>query len=127
PASALEPLVLAPRVRDYSPTMLDELLAGGEVIWSGRGRAGSRDGWVSLHPADSAGATLPLDRPQPEGPVHLAVVDSLRGGALFFRDIVARVKEATAPTDTITEAVVRDALWDLVWDGVVTNDTLAPL
>src|SRR5699024_3618601 len=29
PASALEPLILAPRVRDYSPTMLDELLAGG--------------------------------------------------------------------------------------------------
>ncbi|EFV91404.1 DEAD/DEAH box helicase, partial [Dietzia cinnamea P4] len=99
PASALEPLILAPRVRDYSPAMLDELLAGGEVVWSGRGRAGSRDGWVSLHPADSAGATLPLERPQPEGPVHLAVVDSLRGGALFFRDIVARVKEAAAPID----------------------------
>ncbi|PAY24125.1 ATP-dependent helicase [Dietzia natronolimnaea] len=140
PASALEPLILAPRVRDYSPAMLDELLAGGEVVWSGRGRAGSRDGWVSLHPADSAGATLPLERPQPEGPVHLAVVDSLRGGALFFRDIVARVKEAAAPIDAapadaaptdaapvITEAAVRDALWDLVWDGVVTNDTLAPL
>lgn len=147
PASALEPLILAPRVRDYSPTMLDELLAGGEVIWSGRGRAGSRDGWVSLHPADSAGATLPLDRPQPEGPVHLAVVESLRGGALFFRDIVAKVKDAAAPaptdpaptdpantdpatTDpvlTITEAAVRDALWDLVWDGAVTNDTFAPL
>ncbi|KAA0919156.1 ATP-dependent helicase [Dietzia sp. ANT_WB102] len=143
PASAVEPLILAPRVADYSPAMLDELLAGGEVIWSGRGRAGSRDGWISLHPADSAGATLPLERPQPEGPVQLAVVDSLRGGALFFRDIVARVKVATAPTDAaatappdaappdaapiITEAAVRDALWDLVWDGVVTNDTLAPL
>ena len=140
PASALEPLILAPRVGDYSPAMLDELLSGGEVIWSGRGRAGSRDGWVSLHPADSAGATLPLERPAPEGPVHVAVVDSLRGGALFFRDIVARVKEAAAPagsvsTDTVpatpaptvTEAVARDALWDLVWDGVVTNDTLAPL
>lgn len=133
PASALEPLVLAPRVSDYSPAMLDELLAGGEVIWSGRGRAGARDGWVSLHPADSAGATLPLERPQPEGPVHLAVVDSLRGGALFFRDIVAAVKNALtdpAPSDpapAVTEAAVRDALWDLVWDGVVTNDTLAPL
>lgn len=33
PASALEPLVLAPRVRDYSPAMLDELLATGEVTW----------------------------------------------------------------------------------------------
>ncbi|MCT2120605.1 ATP-dependent helicase [Dietzia cinnamea] len=141
PASALEPLVLAPRVSDYSPAMLDELLAGGEVIWSGRGRAGSRDGWISLHPVDSAGATLPLGRPQPEGPVHLAVVDSLRGGALFFRDIVTTVRSAlTAPTDpvptgpvstdaapAVTEAAVRDALWDLVWDGVVTNDTLAPL
>ena len=138
PASALEPLVLAPRVRDYSPAMLDELLAGGEVIWSGRGRAGSRDGWVSLHPADTAGATLPLDRLQPEGPVHLAVIESLRGGALFFRDVVARVKEPAAgesPAVTgapvteapITEAAVRDALWDLVWDGLVTNDTLAPL
>ncbi|MFN7244229.1 MAG: hypothetical protein ACK4M5_13450, partial [Dietzia cercidiphylli] len=86
-------------------------------------------------------------RPLPEGPVHLAVAESLRGGALFFRDVVAAVKEAaqestgdtpevagpaptgpavTGPAPTgpaITEAVVRDALWDLVWDGVVTNDT----
>ena len=153
PASALEPLVLAPRVADYSPAMLDELLSGGEVVWAGRGRAGSRDGWVSLHPADSAGVTLPLERPQPSGAVHLAVVDSLRGGALFFRDVVAAVKDAAAtgadssaadsgdpagPADpaepsvsslpsAITESAVRDALWDLVWDGVVTNDTLSPL
>ena len=37
PASAIESLVLAPRVRDYSPAMLDELLASGEVMWSGAG------------------------------------------------------------------------------------------
>ena len=37
PASAVEPLVLGQRVRDYSPAMLDELLATGEVIWSGAG------------------------------------------------------------------------------------------
>ncbi|MGX1858189.1 ATP-dependent helicase [Dietzia sp. NPDC055340] len=151
PASALEPLILARRVRDYSPAMLDELLAGGEIIWCGRGRAGTRDGWVSLHPTDTAGVTLPLDRPQPEGAVHLAVVDALQGGALFFRDVVAAVKNPAAPsagapneesgaavtegpaidgaaTDVaVTEGAVRDALWDLVWDGVVTNDTLAPL
>jgi len=131
PASALEPLVLAPRVRDYSPAMLDELLAGGEVLWSGRGRAGARDGWISLHPAETAGATLPLDRPEPEGPVHRAVVESLGGGALFFRDVAAAVREAVggegADTEPVTEAAVRDVLWDLVWDGVVTNDTLAPV
>ena len=148
PASALEPLILAPRVRDYSPAMLDELLAGGEVIWCGRGRAGARDGRISLHPTDTAGVTLPLERPEPSGPVHRAVVDVLQGGALFFRDIVARVKDAaaaevddaaasagageesaekSAEAVAVTEGAVRDALWELVWDGVVTNDTLAPL
>ena len=158
PASALEPLILAPRVRGYSPAMLDELLAGGEVIWCGLGRAGARDGWVSLHPTDTAGVTLPLERPRPEGAIHLAVVDALQGGALFFRDIVARVKEVGARTGdagnprdsgkpetepeagaraadvtqqvgavTVTEGAVRDALWELVWDGVVSNDTFAPL
>ena len=38
PASALEPLVLGQRVRDYQPAMLDELLASGEVAWSGSRR-----------------------------------------------------------------------------------------
>lgn len=39
PASAIEPLVLAPRIRDYSPAMLDELLASGDVTWSAPGRS----------------------------------------------------------------------------------------
>ena len=34
PASALEPLVLAARVRDYEPSMLDELTASGKVRWA---------------------------------------------------------------------------------------------
>ncbi|MBW0014169.1 MAG: DEAD/DEAH box helicase, partial [Mycobacterium sp.] len=54
PASAIEPLVLAPRIRDYSPAMLDELLASGEVIWSGAGAISRSDGWVALHPSESA-------------------------------------------------------------------------
>ncbi|MDQ1525844.1 MAG: ATP-dependent helicase Lhr and Lhr-like helicase, partial [Microbacteriaceae bacterium] len=37
PASAWETLVLPSRVRDYSPVMLDELTASGEVVWSGQG------------------------------------------------------------------------------------------
>ena len=48
PASALEPLVLAPRVRDYSPALLDELLATGEVTWSGAGSISGSDGWIAL-------------------------------------------------------------------------------
>ena len=59
PASALEPLVLASRVRDYEPSYLDELTASGEVIWAGHAALPGADGWVSLHLADQAPLTLP--------------------------------------------------------------------
>ncbi|MFJ9368261.1 ATP-dependent helicase [Nocardia sp. NPDC101769] len=59
PASAWESLILPQRVRDYSPAMLDELMATGEVIWSGHGSITAKDGWIALHPAEQAGLTLP--------------------------------------------------------------------
>lgn len=59
PASAWESLILPMRVRDYSPAMLDELMATGEVIWSGHGAITARDGWIALHLADQAPFTLP--------------------------------------------------------------------
>src|SRR6185312_566830 len=37
PASAVETLVLPGRVAGYEPSMLDELMAAGEVLWSGHG------------------------------------------------------------------------------------------
>ena len=58
PASAVEPLVFGHAVRDYQPAMLDELLASGEVTWSGVGQIGSSDGWIAFHPADTAPLTL---------------------------------------------------------------------
>nr|WP_216900253.1 DEAD/DEAH box helicase [Nocardia alni] len=60
PASAWETLILPTRVRDYSPAMLDELMATGEIIWSGHGSITAKDGWIALHLADQAGVTLPL-------------------------------------------------------------------
>ncbi|MFE2958935.1 ATP-dependent helicase [Nocardia tengchongensis] len=59
PASAWESLILPLRVRDYSPAMLDELMATGEVIWSGHGAITAKDGWIALHPAEQAALTLP--------------------------------------------------------------------
>ncbi|MFI6220873.1 DEAD/DEAH box helicase [Nocardia salmonicida] len=58
PASAWESLILPTRVRDYSPGMLDELMATGEVVWSGHGAITARDGWIALHLADQAPFTL---------------------------------------------------------------------
>jgi len=121
PASALESLILPGRVLDYSPGLLDELTASGEVLWAGHGPLPGEDGWVSLHLADGV-ELLPVPDPEPpDGPVHAAVLEALREGhALFFRQIADRAKLSD-------DAALLRALWDLVWSGRLTNDTLGPL
>jgi ATP-dependent helicase Lhr and Lhr-like helicase len=121
PASALESLVLGGRVSDYSPALLDELTATGEVVWAGAGDLSGGDGWVSLHLADSAPLTLPDRAGFEPGPLHQQVLDTLGpGGAFFFRQLA----DAMGHTD---DDSLHAALWDLVWAGRLTNDTLAPL
>ncbi len=121
PASALESLVLPARVRDYQPSMMDELTATGEVLWAGHGGLPGSDGWVSLHLADTAPLTLPDHGELELSEDHHAVLDALQGGgAYFFRQLATTV----AATD---DRALSTALWDLAWDGRVGNDTLAPL
>ena len=121
PASALESLVLPARVRDYQPSMMDELTATGEVLWAGHGGLPGSDGWVSLHLADTAPLTLPDHGELELGEEHRAVLDALQGGgAYFFRQLATTV----ASSD---DRALSTALWDLAWDGRVGNDTLAPL
>ncbi|MDT0203353.1 ATP-dependent helicase [Nocardioides sp. AE5] len=121
PASALEPLVLAARVADYEPSMLDELTASGEVVWAGHGSLPGTDGWVSLHPAESAALTLPDPSAFAPDALHRSLLDALSsGGAWFFRQLSTMI----GSTD---DAALSNALWDLAWAGLVTNDTLAPL
>src|SRR4051812_2427987 len=122
PASALEALVLPSRVRDYSPAMLDELTSAGEVLWAGAGGLPGGDGWISLVPADLAPLLLPepLEPPE-EGGAGSAVLERLAGGqALFFRGL----SDLVGATD---DAALADVVWDLVWAGLLTNDTLGPL
>ena len=59
----------------------------------------------------------------PESPLHTAVLEALSGGALFFRQVVDRASLSV----TCTDAEVVGTLWDLVWAGLITNDTLSPL
>ena len=126
PASILERDVLGARVAGYAPRLLDELGAGGEVVWIGRGPIGRDDGRVALFRRDraellaSAGAFEPGDRPA--DPLHDAIRQQLqRRGATFFGALRSTVRDAR------TDDELLDALWDLVWCGEVTNDTLAPL
>jgi ATP-dependent Lhr-like helicase len=123
PASALESLVLPSRVQNYSPALLDELTSAGEVLWAGAGGLSGGDGWVTLVPADLA----PLLLPEPpgaasvEGGYGAALLDELAGGqAMFFRSLSDRL----GATD---DTALAEEIWNLVWAGALTNDTLAPL
>ncbi len=126
PASALESLILPSRLPGYYPALMDELMTAGEVVWCGAGALAGGDGWVSLAPADVADLLLPeADEEASTSPLHEAILAALDGGALFFRQLVDRVTPLldSAPND----ADVVGALWDLVWAGTVTGDTLSPL
>ncbi|BCJ54825.1 DEAD/DEAH box helicase [Actinoplanes sp. NBRC 14428] len=122
PASAWERLILPARVADYAPPQLDELCAGGDVLWAGSGSIPGGDGWVTLAYADSAPLLLPPpDDDLAATPLHRAILDALGDGqALFFRSLSDRV----GSTD---DTALAAAVWDLVWAGRLTNDTLAPL
>ncbi len=142
PASALESLVLPARLPDYQPRLLDELMAAGEILWAGHGPLAARDGLVSLHIAATADLTLPApdaDAGAPSG-IQAAVLDVLgRGGGYFLPSLAEHVRAQLGRVDTdapapapgaeepVTDAAVLAALWDLVWAGRVTNDSLAPL
>ncbi|WP_200301599.1 Lhr family ATP-dependent helicase [Streptomyces adelaidensis] len=126
PASALEKLVLPSRVAHYSPAMLDELTAAGEVVWAGAGALPGKDGWVSLYLADTAPLLLPPPHPLEPTALHQSVLDTLAGGyGLFFRQIADQVRATTHPD--VTDPQLADAVWDLAWSGRLTNDTLAPM
>jgi ATP-dependent Lhr-like helicase len=117
PASAIEPLVLSQRVRDYQPAMLDELLASGEVTWSGAGPIGGGDGWIVFHHADSAPLTLTAPTELDFTDTHRTIMEVLGGGgAYFFRQLAGGDSEQ-----------FKTALWELIWAGWVTGDTFAPV
>ncbi len=132
PASALETLVLPSRVEGYQPSVLDELMSAGDVLWSGHGALPGDDGWVSLHLADTAPLTLAEPSELELTPVHEALLAALTGGgAFFFRTLAGAVAEAVGSTEAAgsapTDDDVASALWDLAWTGRVTGDTLAAL
>ncbi len=119
PASSLTAHTLPSRLRGYDRRDLDELCASGEVIWRGAGSLGPKDGRVALYLADH----YRLLAPEAE-PVAGELADDVRAflrarGAVFFRDLCDAV--GGFATETLA------TLWEMVWAGEVTNDTLLPL
>ncbi|HVK77532.1 MAG TPA: helicase-related protein [Kofleriaceae bacterium] len=122
PFAELEARILPARVLDFAPRLLDELGAMGELVWVGRGALGPSDGRVAIVRRSRAALLLePGELPADATDLHRGIVAHLQqAGASFLVAI-----EGAVPGHGRDE--VRAALWDLVWAGVITNDTFAPL
>jgi ATP-dependent helicase Lhr and Lhr-like helicase len=142
PASILETEILPARIDVYDPADLDAVTAAGEVIWVGVEALGERDGRIALYLADHLPRLMVPDMtkvrlpPSPASfggtgkPDHgesdlsereIAILECLRDrGASFFAPIL-EAAGGGFPAETV------DALWDLVWRGLVTNDTFHAL
>jgi len=136
PASVYERDVLRSRVAGYTPQLLDELGAAGEVVWVGAGSLGRDDGRIALYRPDRLGLLLPTrsadggDDETTTSWLHWALRDHLADrGASFHRELLAAVFAAAESGGhrRPSERETLDALWDLVWAGLLTNDTFAPL
>jgi ATP-dependent Lhr-like helicase len=126
PASLVESAILPARIADYSPAGLDTLIAAGEVAWAGVEPLGERDGRIALFLADKLPLLAQQRRVGGTGgdPLTereeklLAVLEST--GASFFEPLHQAVGGGY-PGESI------DALWSLVWRGLITNDSLHAL
>lgn len=118
----LERTILPARISGFSPRMLDELGAMGEVCWVGHGALGPDDGKVALYRRDRVGLLLdPPVVPEDLDPLRRALLDHLtQRGASF-------VVELQRAAGEVRLAELETALWDLAWAGLITNDTFLPL
>jgi ATP-dependent Lhr-like helicase len=120
PASVLETDILPARIPGYREQDLDALISAGEVVWAGVSPLGERDGKLSLFLAEDLPLLRPPAGPELNGEFHQAIRGALQiRGASFFADLQSAIP---AP-----QRLLLDSIWDLVWAGEVTNDTLHPL
>jgi ATP-dependent Lhr-like helicase len=136
PASILETEILPARLLGYKASDLDTLIAAGEVVWVGMDPIGERDGRIGLYLAERLSALWPIASQQPRlarddngksiaAPTETSRESEIiaylrRHGASFFQDLHDGVGGGY-PGETL------EALWNLVWKGLLTNDGMAAL
>jgi ATP-dependent helicase Lhr and Lhr-like helicase len=126
-ASVFENEILAARIEDYKSSDLDTLSAAGEIVWVGVEPLGGKDGRIAVYLTDHlpilrGGQAVPPARTGEIAcpPLENQIIQYLEThGASFF----AQIHEAVGgfANDLV------DAIWDLVWKGVITNDTFHAL
>ena len=132
PLSAWESQVLPARLPEVTPALLDAAFAAGELVWTGHGRLGGDDAWIRLHLADALPLGLDADALEdaaaelPEGSPAARVLSLLRAtpGALRHGEILTALADEGEAVDP---AMVHEALWDLAFRGLITNDSFEAL
>jgi ATP-dependent Lhr-like helicase len=118
-ASAIEQHVLPARVERYHPAELDALTGSGELVWRGLEPIGPSDGRIAFYRAERYALLAPPSKPI-ESELAARVREHLNAhGASFFSELAGKTR--AFPRDLL------ETLWEMVWAGEVTNDTLAPL
>ncbi|MCA9793967.1 MAG: DEAD/DEAH box helicase, partial [Candidatus Eremiobacteraeota bacterium] len=122
PFSDLEKRILPARLPDYEPGQLDQLSQLGGVVWVGFGSLGRGDGKIALYRRDRIARLLtPPARPEQLEPLQAQVYSYLEErGASFFYDLLQATGNPKAES-------LLEALWELVWAGHLSNDSLVPL
>jgi len=110
--------VLSARIDRYDRAMLDRLVREGALAWCGSGGAGGQRR-LAFVPRASSGLPMPEGEDGSVGDERrTAIVGYLeRHGASFLHQICAGIDRT--PSD------VAAVLWQLIWAGRVTNDSLA--
>ncbi|SMX64947.1 ATP-dependent helicase Lhr and Lhr-like helicase [Brevibacterium sp. Mu109] len=137
PASLWESQILTARVGDFSPHLLDDLVAAREVVWTPADASADTvpDPLIALPLAELADESLHADDGSDLSELQRAILDVLAaGGAWTAEEISARATaQSPAPPPAHSPAVpptpdgLRTALWGLARRGLVTTDSLAPV
>jgi ATP-dependent Lhr-like helicase len=111
--------ILPARVRGMTPRDLDALCGSGQVVWAGVEPIASNDGRIALylaeHEALLAHRSVPVET-QLAATIRAALE---RRGAVFFPELLRETRGF--PSEVLA------TLWDMVWSGEVSNDSLEPL
>ncbi|MEN3338867.1 MAG: ATP-dependent helicase Lhr and Lhr-like helicase, partial [Acidobacteriota bacterium] len=121
PASIFESEILAARVAGYSASDLDALVAAGEVVWCGLEPIGDRDGRLALYLTDHLSRLRRGPSPGDLPPRARGILAHLEAEGASFFTALHDAGGGGFPGDTV------ETLWDLVWKGLITNDTFHAL
>ena len=123
-------LILPARIPDFQTQMLDELGAMGWLVWVGHSPLRNDDGRIQLFrrervdrlliAPDVETATASIEGFDDRHRIILEHLD--RRGASFHAELVSMLSAQGIAADDVLTAV-----WDLVWAGLITNDTFAAL